>query len=179
MSDKPAVIAGWFTNVSFLTKIDVARVTIEIPKDLWEEYQLVLGVPPSVDGAKKYVAVTRITEDAFRAWAQTASEKSSENGPGRAVAPPLVPHAEAEGQDKPRTPKYRSNIAAVMIKENKDFQAWLVDRYWGGEGVIGDYDALLKRVLKIGSKKDLDTDGEAAARFDSLRTDFELRDLVR
>jgi hypothetical protein len=40
-------------------------------------------------------------------------------------------------------------------------------------------DCALKELLGIQSKRELDTDPEAAARFDALRTDFELREFAR
>lgn len=80
---------------------------------------------------------------------------------------------------KENKPTLRSNLAAIMVKENQEFMAWLVDRYWTGKEKIGDYDGLLKRALKITSKKELDTDPVAAERFDQLTASFAYRNTVR
>lgn len=78
----------------------------------------------------------------------------------------------------------RSQRAAIMCQD-QDFQAWFASTLpgcWIGNGFDGDAvacDYALKERLGIKSKKELDTDLEAAARFDALRTDYELRDMVR
>jgi hypothetical protein len=73
----------------------------------------------------------------------------------------------------------RSNLAAIMCKENKDFQNWLVDKYWTGKEAVGDYDGLLKRVLKIASKTELDTSAPAAMAWEALLCDFDMRSFAR
>lgn len=75
--------------------------------------------------------------------------------------------------------RLRSNLAAILVSQNEEFKNWLVDRHWDGCGTIGDHDALLKRVLNITSKADLDRDPEAAERFDRLTTSFAHRDQIR
>ena len=85
----------------------------------------------------------------------------------------------AAAEQKPDAPKSRSNLAAILVKENQEFKNWLVDRYWTGKEEVGDYDGLLKRVLGIVSKTELDTDAAAAERFERLVTDFKYRNASR
>ena len=173
---KPVVIGGWYTKVEYLTKMSVARVTVELPLDLWEQNHEVLGVPPSLDGAKKFVAVTRITEEAFKKWCHQASPQ--ENGPDAVVTAGASPSVAVEGQDRPQRSYTVSNIASAKLKE-KSFSAWLVDTYWTGKEDIGDYDGLLKRVLGISSKTELDVPGPAQERWLSLLATYDNRAFVR
>lgn len=75
----------------------------------------------------------------------------------------------------------RSQRAAIMCQD-REFSAWLrrlCERHRPGYSFDMDTDAVLKVYLGVASKKELDTDPEAAARFDALRTDYELKDMVR
>jgi len=100
--------------------------------------------------------------------------------------PNTFPEKPAEPAPVEKAKAKRSNLAAVLCKENKAFQIWLArtnSLLWTSTpyGSSDAYSAnvVLKDVLGIKSKAELDTDPEAAARFDALRTDFELRDMVR
>lgn len=137
------------------------QLTLEIPQEYAAAALKMLGVADS--GESKWFAVTLL---------KNGPDMNADDEPANNARP----HAEAKGQDKPRT---LSNIAAVMVKENKDFQNWLVDIYWTGKEEIGDYDGLLKKALGIKSKTELDTDPEAAKRFQAMRTDFEYRHSIR
>lgn len=77
----------------------------------------------------------------------------------------------------------RSQRAAIMCQDLQ-FRVWFCDLLptcfsVDGESDVDNCDKALKEFFGITSKSELDTDPEAAARFDALRTDFELRDLVR
>lgn len=80
----------------------------------------------------------------------------------------------------------RSQRAAIMC-QSPDFQAWIKLRYYRAWKDIPLNDdkphatatTVLKSALGIQSRTELDTNPEAAARFDALRTDYELRDMVR
>lgn len=94
----------------------------------------------------------------------------------------VAPMRQAEASDKPRT-YTRSQRAAIMCQD-ETFCEWLDGRYYGlfcetEPPLHPTPNDRLKQLLGINSKKELDIDPEAAARFDALRTDFELRDLVR
>jgi len=186
VSDRPAVLGGYYTKVEYLTKLAVARVTVEMPLELWEANQVVLGVPPSLDGAKKYVAITRISEDAFKKWAGACAPV--ENGSALAHDPlPEPQDAEGKAQDKPRTPFRdlpRSRQAAIKLQD-EGFQIWLAETYpkiWDRHYIDGKClspeaaDLTLKEVLGITSKKQLDfpnsTHGE---NWDRLLASFDYR----
>ena len=179
---KPVVIGGWYTKVEYLTKMSVARVTVELPLDLWEQNHEVLGVPPSLDGAKKFVAVTRITEEAFKKWYHQASPQ--ENGPDTVVTPGATPSVAVEGQDRPQRSYTRSQIAALKLKD-PEFQSWLQfnttseaerGQYITDEGFA---DALLKDHLGITSKRELDTLPHKGEAFDRLLATYDNRAFVR
>lgn len=184
-----AVIAGWYTDVVYLKKAGIARISIEIPLDLWEQHQTVLGIPPAFDGDKKFCAITRIEESAFKKWAGLVPR---ENGPGSAApsepAASGVRHAEAEGQDRPRT-FTRSQIAALKIKDPA-FQAWVHSNYIAPRplgGVVAYFDDdpetwtnhTIKFLLGIKSKTELDTDPSKAEAFEKLLASYDFKDRVR
>ncbi len=149
---RPAIISGAYVDCRFMPGLKSARISIDIPIEHSNEFLKMFGAPDRV--APVHVAIARL------------------NG----ADVPAKPEDDAEPvKAKP----LRSNLAAILIKENKDFQVWLVDRYWNGKEEVGDYDALLKRVLQIASKKELDADDAAAERFDRLSTDFAYRNVVR
>lgn len=83
--------------------------------------------------------------------------------------------------DKARTPFRelpRSQQAALKSRD-QDFETWLIERYWRGQTEPHDVDALLKDTLAVSSKRTLDLDHTAAARWDALLTDFDNRGYVR
>lgn len=147
------------------------QITLEVPAEYAAQALKMLGVgDPS---GSQWFAVTRLKE----------------GGPSaREPAGNVTPSAEGKEQDKPRTPKLRSNIAAVLCKENGDFQMWLAESYpgtWDKHYLIptgtseSASDLTLKEVLGIASKKELDTDPAAAEMFDRLTTSFAYRNQVR
>lgn len=152
---KPAVIRAEFTDYRPVKTRKTVILSFEIPAEEQGAAFAALGYP--VMGSSIWVAIARLQE-----------------GAGAPVPAKPEPVATVE-KAKP----LRSNLAAVLIKENKDFQNWLVDTYWTGKEAVGDYDALLKRVLEIASKKDLDADAAAGERFDRLSTSFAYRNQVR
>ncbi len=166
---KPAAFLGTYVDLKFLSGLKVARVTLEIPIERSQEFIGMFGTPNKADPA--WCALARIDVAALNA----------PSVPERAVEPAKVEKAERK----------RSNLAAVMCKENAAFQVWLAEKYpkvWdrfyyheigGSDASPAAANDTLKTVLGIASKKELDAIPEAAARFDALRTDFELRDMVR
>lgn len=80
---------------------------------------------------------------------------------------------------------------AFLMCQDPEFQDWVnaecaakAGRIFQIEGMVPDADEeranlALKELLGITSKKELDTDPHAAARFDSMRVDFDVRGLVR
>lgn len=199
---KPAVIAGMYTNVAYLNKIGVARITIEVPRDIWDANRDVLGDPPTFDGAKKFVAITGLTEDGFKKWASQipTAEPSrvsgdTENGPASASeltthTTQLEHHAEKpKSQDKAR--KSRSQIAALKIREwvfrewmeySGLFPGWAPNRLQDDPDdrlQVSTADAALKDILGIKSKAELDVPGPAQDKWDKLLASYDFKDQVR
>lgn len=96
-----------------------------------------------------------------------------------ALNAPSVPEKAVEPARVEKAKPLRSNAAAVMCKQNTDFQNWLVDTYWTGKEEIGDYDGLLKRALGITSKTEIDTDPDKAEAWERMLTTFKHRHTVR
>lgn len=160
---RPAVIRAEFTDYRPVKTRKVLQLVFEVPAEMQTEVFAALGYP--IMGTSTWVAIAKLVDGA-----------SAPSVPERAE--PAAPVVKAETK--------RSSRAFLMLQD-KEFRKWLLPN-----GVIvpaavfneADYfnrkcDARLKEMLGIKSKSELDTDPEAAARFDALRTDFELRDLVR
>lgn len=163
---KPAAFLGTYTDLKFLSGLKVARVTLEIPIERSQEFIGMFGTPNKADPA--WCAIARMDVEALKA--------------------PTVPEKPAEPAPVEKAKAKRSNLAAIMCKENEAFQMWLADLYpsrWDRhynplDRTSADAaDLTLKEVLGIQSKAELDTNPEAAARFDEIRTSFEVRSLVR
>ncbi len=169
--NKPAAFLGTYTDLKFLSGLKVARVTLEIPIERSQEFIGMFGTPDKTNPA--WCAIARMDVEALKA--------------------PPVPEKPAEPAPVEKAKAKRSNLAAIMCKENEAFQVWLAEKYpkvWdrfyyheigGSDGNPSPAAAndTLKTVLGIKSKSELDTNPEAAARFDALRTDFELREFAR
>jgi len=159
MSAKPAVIRAEFTDYRPVKTRKTLILSFEIPAEEQGAAFAALGYP--VMGSSIWVAIARIQEGA---------------------GAPTVPERAAEPAPVEKAKTKRSSRAYLMCLDF-DFQNWIgckdtlapIDP----ERPFADADALLKKKLGIKSKSELDTDPEAAARFDALRTDFELRDMVR
>lgn len=169
-------------------------VTIELPADLprhpfdglpigKESGQRMQVVFVAMDDHEQPLSVDQAIANAAR-----LKGKKGNGTEGALGTAPCVRHAgTSEGSEKPRTPKKRSSLAYLMCQD-KAFQDWILDQPFVRGAVINHHafkdqaditDWLLKRGLNVTSKSELDTDPEAAARFDALRTDYELRDMVR
>jgi len=146
MTDKPAALQADFTSYKPVPSRKVLQLVFEVPLETQEQTFRTLGYP--TPGESTWVAVARLNLKRTQAEGATAPN--------------------------PKKPLTRSQLAAVKL-QNKDFCAWLVDTYWTGKEEIGDYDGVLKRVLLIGSKSELDTNPEKADAFDRLMTDFDTR----
>jgi len=165
MSDKPAVISGVYVDCKFMPGLKSARIAIDIPIEHSNEFLRMFGAPDRASPVA--VAIARLDVAALNA--PTVPEK--------AVEPAKVEKAETK----------RSSRAYLMLRDAA-FRSWLAHHVPGlwddacgsrpGDEVEAA-DLTLKWMLNISSKTKLDADPEAAARFDALRTDFELRDLVR
>lgn len=78
----------------------------------------------------------------------------------------------------PKKSLTRSQVAALKL-DDETFVGWLYDTY--GKGVYGHNapDALLKKLLNITSKRELDTNPEKAEAFDRLLADYSVKDIKR
>lgn len=165
---KPAVLQADFTSYKPVPSRKVLQILLEVPLETQAATFATLGYP--TPGESTWVAVARL---------QSAPEGANkENGPDTVVTPGAPPLVAVEGQDRPQRSYTVSNIASAKIKD-RYFAAWLVDTYWTGKEDIGDYDGLLKRVLGISSKTELDVPGPAQDRWLSLLATYDNRDLVR
>lgn len=92
-----------------------------------------------------------------------------------------APKREPEGEDKPRTPfreMQRSQQAALKLRDN-DFCVWLKRSHGAAYDGWIDADHLLKKVLRITTKRALDSDPVAAAAWDQCLVGFDMRSYVR
>lgn len=152
---KPAVIRAEFTDYRPVKTRKTVILSFEIPAEEQGAAFAALGYP--VSGTSIWCAIARLAE-----------------GAGAPV--PVSPEPVA-AIEKPKP--LRSNAAAVMCKQNKDFQNWLVDTYWTGKEEIGDYDGLLKRALGITSKTEIDADPDKGEAWERMLTTFKHRHTVR
>lgn len=155
MSAKPAVIRAEFTDYRPVKTRRVLQLVFEVPAEQQAEIFEVLGYP--IMGSSTWCGIARLVA-----------------GAGAPVPVSSEPVAAIE-----KTKPLRSNAAAVMCKQNTDFQNWLVDTYWTGKEEIGDYDGLLKRALGITSKTEIDADPEKAEAWERMLTTFKHRHTVR
>lgn len=150
------------------------QIVLEVPLEEQAHVFGVLGYPTA--GQSKWVGVALL------------------NGQSDARSPALVsPSGKDEGSDSPATPKKRfserprSQQAALKCKE-PDFQVWLAGKYpevW--DHFCNKIDCtsesaanlVLIDALKITMKRSLDSNPEAAKRWDALLTDFDMRDFGR
>jgi hypothetical protein len=155
---KPAAFLGTYVDLKFMSGLKVARVTLEIPIERSQEFIGMFGTPNKADPA--WCAIARMDVEALKA--PTVPEK--------AVEPAPVEKAKAKRSSK-----------AYLMCQNYDFVTWMLpgQSFNSVADAWDKADRALKERLGIKSKSELDTDPEAAARFDALRTDFELRDMVR
>lgn len=150
MTDRPAVFQADYTGFQYMRGLKVCRLTFEVPYELGEKVHAILGQPPA-GGDQVQVAIARL--------AQVGAPSGAE---------------EAPQNKRSWADMSRSQRAAVKLTD-KDFKAWLVDHYWTGKEEVGDYDGLLKRVLGITSKRELDVDGPKAVAFDQMLASFDYR----
>jgi hypothetical protein len=164
--NKPAAFLGTYTDLKFLSGLKVARVTLEIPIERSQEFIGMFGTPNKADPA--WCAIARMDVEALNA--PTVPDKAAEPAP--------VEKAKAK-----RSP---SQMAALKCQD-PIFQEWLFETM----GHIHtqeptsfltdeDYaDAILKEILGITSKRELDTMAHKAEAWNKLLTSFEYRNQVR
>ncbi len=155
-------------DAKFMPGLKVMRLSIDIPIEHSNEFLRMFGAPDRASPV--WCAVARLATPAGPL-------------PSGARAP-----ERSEPEAKPRTPFRelpRSQQAALRCGDD-EFQLWIATKYhaaWDSHYYGGQHtrtgleaaDLTLKEVLAIKSKRELDTDHTAAARWDALLTDFDTR----
>jgi hypothetical protein len=152
------------------------QITLEVPEEYASTALKMLGVAdPS---GTMWFGVTRLNENG-------RVDQSEDQGSSSAKVAGSSPAAPATSRTLPR-----SQRAALKCKDAA-FQVWIRDRYREKFGAIITFepmsdehfpevtDDMLKELLGIERKRELDVNGHKAAAWDALITDFEVRDLVR
>ena len=172
MSGKPAAFMGVYTDLKFLSGLKVARVTLEIPIERSQEFIGMFGTPDRTNPA--WCAIAKIDPALMRGDVPATPEP---------VAEPVV--TETKRSDS------LAWLAGVKCRDF-DFCRWMykahrqvvVDLERAGiveEG--GDYSdnapKVLRAILGVKSRAELDKDPTAADRFKRLLTDYDMRNTVR
>lgn len=146
-------ILATFADFKLVKSRAVAQLVFEVPVEQADAALTALGGLPRAD-LERWAGIAPLDKTAVAA-------RHADGG---------VPHAPVKGGDKPGhsrrqfTSLPRSQQAAMRC-DDYDFQVWL--------GVVGTgTDAALKARLAITSKKELDTDPEAAKRWDTLLNEY-------
>lgn len=163
---KPAAFLGTYVDLKFLSGLKVARVTLEIPIERSQEFIGMFGTPNKADPA--WCALARIDVAALNA----------PSVPEKAVEPAPVERAKAK--------RWPSQIAALKCQEHT-FQEWLFETMGhlhtqepAAFLTDEDYaDAILKEVLGITSKRELDTMPHKENEWNKLLASYDYRNQVR
>ncbi len=189
MTDK-AIIKAEFTDYRPVKTRKVLQLVFEVPAEDQTAVFAALGYP--IMGTSSWVAIAKLASGAqapstnYRGPNGAAtSDEESPSSPARLVTP--LQRA-GEGQDKPRTPKSRSQMAAIKTRDLA-FQEWVGFKR---SEIIAQFpnedpddcarvhtDSWLKQELEIESKSELDVEGPKAEAWDKLITDFEVRAYAR
>lgn len=161
------------------------QITLEVPQEYAADALKMVGVAdPS---GTQWFALTRI-QDAPLGATESGPDESGLLGVNPCDdAPTFSPHADpAKIQDSRRafSSLPRSQQAALKLHD-QHFRLWLNNtftRVWshhwnGSEDATAD--AVLKELIGIKSKTELDIEGPTALAFDRLLTDFSVRGIVR
>lgn len=179
---KAAVFSADYYNFEYKKGLKVCRLVFEVPYEHAGLVRDVLGDPP-LGGAQVRVAIARLHD---------APSGATKDGPDASVkaGPPdqTSMRTSAQDQDTRRTFSSlpRSQQAGIKCGDD-DFRRWIEDAYTKDWNAVWEEaqpnsvacDKTLKNILAIKSKRELDTDHTAAARWDSLLTDFSVRGIVR
>ena len=191
--NKPAVMEGCYVDLKFLPGLKTARVFVDIPIEYSNLFLKMFDAPDRANPVR--VALARLEP------AEHLSGVSRPTTPGPDNASPSVtaPSAESQRQETRRNFRDlpRSQQAALKCQDT-EFQNWLQYGYedrlckkWfdtkagqiideGGTptGAVVT-DLVLKDVLGIDSKKQLDTSPVLGAAWDKLLASYDFKDQVR
>ena len=172
MSDRPAIILATYANWRTIPSRKVLQLVFEIPIEQQQSALTILGAP-SVDTAQWY-AIAKFDQKVSAGGASTKSE-----GPDTGVEPTPPPSPVAADQERVRkhfSDYDRSQQAAIKCQDD-DFCSWLFNRYGAKFPDANLPDALLKAVLGITSKKQLDVKEHSYGEiWDRMLTDFDYKD---
>lgn len=157
MSD--AVTAGTFSDFKLVKTRNVAQLVIELPLERADEALELLGGLPR-PSREVWVAIARLTANPFT----VATEPATAPEP---VAAPEEPKERRKFTDLPFSQR------AAMLCQDELFGNFLCDRFpdhWYTAGC--DATNTLRRICQVQSRTELNTDHDAAARFDRLSRDF-------
>jgi hypothetical protein len=167
--DKAAVMRGVYVDCKFMPGLKSARISIDLPIEHSNEFLRMFGAPDRANPVA--VAIARLDVGALNA----------PSVPEKAVESAKVEKAEGERSSS------RTQAAGRMVKEEA-FQMWLADSYplrWDrhynpeGRTTAEAANLTLKEVLRIASKKELDTDPDKAEAWERMLTTFKHRHTVR
>lgn len=154
-----AVTAGCFSDFKLVKTRNVAQLVIELPLERADEALELLGGLPR-PSREVWVAVARLTGNPFTEAAKPAPQPET----------PTAPAAEPERRKITDLP---FSQRAAMLCQDELFGNFLADRFpdhWYTAGC--DATNTLRRICQVQSRTELNTDHDAAARFDRLSRDF-------
>lgn len=183
MNDKPAVIQGTYTDMKFMPGLKVARVSIEFPIERSNEFIQMFGTPDRSNPV--WCVLARLQDGAYApnenaGLAKPVDAADTKSAEGSSLDDGSNPSASTKREYT------RSQVAALKCRDH-EFRGWILERYQkeASDAFIvardtDDYvDLVLKTVLNISSKKELDPEGPKAEAFKRLLTDYDLRNTVR
>lgn len=164
-------------------------VTLRIDED--DVQHAFKGLKCGDQGQRLHVVVMLVDDNEELQDPETAKRRGHKAPTKPKPAEPLPSGAPApeRSESTQNTSVKRSNLAAIKCKEDKEFQQWL----WA-EGIKAGLpsrktmapltdaehsDMVLKELLGITSKKELDVPGPAQDAFDKLMTDYDMRSFAR
>jgi hypothetical protein len=186
MTDK-AIMMGDYVDLKFMPGLKSARVFVDIPIEHSNAFLKMFDAPDRSNPVKVVIARIALPD---------AEQPSGPQGPATHSGPVYSDGmsstqsnstaTEGKASDKPRTPKSRSQMAAIKCAD-LIFCNWLMDTYgdvWNStfefdQSIPTAADKTLKLILGISSKKELDIEGPKAEAWDKLLCDFEVRAYAR
>ena len=160
---EPAAILATFTDFDLVQTRKVAKLVFEVPIEEFKAALDTLGMPEPAGGT--WCGIARVTKPA----GGTTPKHPVEGQPSSREAPPPAVH-------QPLPPKSKHDLLsnrAWKLLVNDDFRTWLNEmneahgKQWGDSIAFNpiDADAMLKRMLDIESKKELDSNNGKANEF--------------
>ncbi|MBL8642637.1 MAG: hypothetical protein JNK21_01800 [Rhodospirillaceae bacterium] len=173
-----AAISADFVDTKRIKGRKVLQIVCEVALEQEQRVMEALGWPNPASGLP--VAIARIQDIPQGADGPTDASCTSDKG--------TPSNTSAKGSDRRSFREMPRSQQAALKLSDRDFCKWLVDTnpdLWNknvrdrGIDVLTPseilYDAILKDKIGIASKKELDTNPDAAGRWDRLLTDYDMR----